>query len=78
MSVDSRPGAEGVATLERHGITYTGQWATTDNRVFVYWNLQENSALIGVRKEPDTLVRISLSDLVRADEPRDETPLQGG
>ena len=47
------------------GVTYTGRWATTENRIFVYWNLKEDSTLLGIfDKEPETLARIVLSDLV--------------
>ena len=57
---------EGVVSLARHGITYTGQWARNENRIFVYWNLIEDSALLGMfDKEPETLARILLSDLVK-------------
>ena len=36
MPPDNRTGlTEGVVTLQRHGITHTGQWATTENRIFV-------------------------------------------
>jgi hypothetical protein len=56
---------EGVVTLQQHGITYTGQWATTANRIFVYWNMKEDSALLGMfDKEPEVLARLVLSDMV--------------
>ena len=56
---------EGVVSLQRHGIIYTGQWATTGNRIFVYWEMLEDSALLGMfDKEPETLARFLLSDLV--------------
>jgi hypothetical protein len=56
---------EGFVSLQRHGITYTGQWATTDNRIFVYWDMHEDSALLGTfDKEPEILARSLLSDLV--------------
>lgn len=66
MPLDNRTGlTEGVVSLQRHGITYTGQWVTTENRIFVYWNLKEDSALLGMfDKEPETLARIVLSDMV--------------
>ena len=55
-----------MVTLQRHGITYTGQWAATENRIFIYWNLQEDSALLGMfDEEAETLARILLSNLVK-------------
>jgi hypothetical protein len=57
--------AEGMVSLQRHGITYTGNWVTTGNRIFVYWDLKEDSALLGMfDREPETLARMLLSDLV--------------
>jgi len=65
MSLDRTGLAEGVVSLQRHGITYTGRWATTGNRIFVYWDLKEDSALLGMfDRDPETLARIVLSDLV--------------
>lgn len=57
--------AEGVVSLQQQGITYTGQWATTGNRIYVYWDMHEDSALLGMfDEEPETLARFLLSDLV--------------
>lgn len=66
MLLDNRTGlAEGVVSLQRYGNKYTGQWATTGNRISVYWNMKEDSALLGMfDKEPETLARILLSDMV--------------
>ncbi|MHB8478734.1 MAG: hypothetical protein ACYDBZ_20950 [Steroidobacteraceae bacterium] len=65
MPLDGKGPAEGIVSLQRQGITYTGQWATTGNRIFVYWEMHEDSALLGMfDKEPETLARILLSDLV--------------
>ena len=66
--------AEGIVELHRHGITYTGQWATTEDRIFVCWNLKEDSAVLGMfDKEPETLARIVLSDMVSRDATKQET-----
>jgi hypothetical protein len=60
----SRP--EGIVSLQRHGTTFTGQWAVTGNRLTVYLGLDEESTMLGMfEKEPETLARIVLSDLVK-------------
>ena len=57
---------QGSVTLRRNGITYTGQWATTGNRLVVYLGLDEESALLDMfDKEPKTLARILLWELVK-------------
>jgi hypothetical protein len=57
--------AEGTVTLERGAVTYSGQWATTGNRITVYFGLDEESALLGMfATEPETLARVLLAELV--------------
>lgn len=66
VPLDGRMGlAEGIVSLERKGVTYRGHWATLKNRIFVYWGLKEDSALLGMfDKEPETLARVLLFDMV--------------
>jgi hypothetical protein len=57
---------EGIVSLQRYGTTFTAQWAVTDNRLTVYWGLDEESTMLGMfEKEPETLARIVLSELVQ-------------
>jgi hypothetical protein len=57
--------AEGTVTLERGAVTYTGQWATTGNRIIVYLGLDEESALLGMfATDPETLARMLLAELI--------------
>jgi hypothetical protein len=67
MPLDTKSGLrEGSVTLRRGEITYRGQWAATGNRLIVYLGLDEESALLGMfEKEPETLARILLSDLIK-------------
>ena len=67
MPLDTKSGLrEGSVTLRRGEITYTGQWAATEHRLIVYLGLDEESALLGMfEKEPETLARILLSDLIK-------------
>ena len=48
MPLDKAGLAEGIVSLQRYGITYTGQWFTTGDRIFVCWNLIEDSCLLGM------------------------------
>jgi hypothetical protein len=66
MQVNDTPKlAEGTVTLKRGANTYTGQWATTGNRLVCYLGFDEESALLGMfEKEPETLARILLSELI--------------
>jgi hypothetical protein len=67
LELDNRPKLrEGSIALRRNGITYTGQWATTGNRLIVYLGLDKESALLGMfDKEPKTLARILLWELIK-------------
>jgi hypothetical protein len=57
--------AQGTVTLERGAITYTGQWATTGNRITVHLGLEQESALLGMfATEPETLARMLLAELI--------------
>jgi hypothetical protein len=57
--------AEGTVTLERGAVTYTGQWATTGNRITVYLGLDQESALLGMfATEPESLARTLLAELI--------------
>lgn len=66
MPIDTGPKpAEGTVTLRRDGISYTGHWATTGLRIFVYLGADEESASLGMfAREPETLARILLSELI--------------
>ncbi len=67
MPVDtttSKP-TEGIVTIERGAISYTGHWVTTENRIIVYLGLSEESALLGMfAREPETLARMLLAELI--------------
>lgn len=66
MPLDKTGFAQGIVSLERYGVTYTGQWVTTGNRISVYWNSQEDSCLLGMfQKQPENLARMLLLDLVK-------------
>jgi hypothetical protein len=57
---------EGIVSLQRYGMTFTGQWIVTDSRLTVYLGLDKESTLLGMfEKEPETLAIILLSDLVK-------------
>jgi hypothetical protein len=59
----SRP--QGIVSLQRYGTTFTGQWAVAGNRLTVYLGLDEESTALGMfEKEPETLARSVLSELV--------------
>ena len=73
MALDKTGLAEGIVSLQRYGITYTGQWVTTGNRIFVYWNLLEDSSLLGMfHKQPENLARMLLLDLVKREPTKHE------
>lgn len=67
LDLDDKPQLrEGSVTLRRNGIMYTGQWATTGNRLIVYLGLEEESALLGgFDKEPKRLARVLLWELIK-------------
>jgi hypothetical protein len=67
LELDDKPKLrEGSVTLRRNGITYTGHWTTTGDRLVVYLGLDEESALLDMfDKEPKTLARILLWELVK-------------
>jgi hypothetical protein len=57
--------AEGTVTLERGAVTYTGQWATTGDRIIVYLGLEQESARLGMfATEPEALARMLLAELI--------------
>ncbi len=66
MPIEAGPKpAEGAVTLRRAGVSYTGHWATTGVRIFVYLGADEESASLGMfATEPQTLARILLSELI--------------
>ena len=65
MPPDRTDLAEGAVSLQLHGTTHTGHWVTTGNRIFVYWNLLEDSSLLGMfDREPEKLARVLLWDLI--------------
>jgi hypothetical protein len=58
--------SEGTVSLQRHGVTFTGQWAVTGSRLVVYLGIDEESTLLGMfEKEPANLARIVLADLLK-------------
>ena len=67
--------AEGTISLRRGQDIYTGEWVKTGNRLMVYLGLDEESALLGMfEKEPETLARIVLSEMLdRRAAKRDES-----
>ena len=71
MQLDRTNVSEGAVSLQLHGITHTGHWVTTGNRIFVYWNLLEDSSLLGMfDREPEKLARVLLSDLINRELPK--------
>ena len=66
MPVDDTPKlTEGAVILKRGADAYTGQWATTGYRLVCYLGQDEESAPLGIfEKEPETLARILLSELI--------------
>ena len=73
MPLDTTGLAEGIVSLQRYGITYTGQWFTTGDRIFVCWNLIEDSCLLGMfHKQPENLARMLLLDLVKREPTKHE------
>lgn len=63
---DKMDPAEGIVSLQRCGVTFTGQWAVTGNRLNVYLGLDQDSTLLDMfEREPETLARIMLADLVK-------------